>query len=86
MALDEFRTGLRKTTGATAHFIRGELATALRKSPYQVSMLLAGFDGISGGKDGADKSESDDSAAMASETSKSGIGPSLYWMDYLGTM
>jgi 20S proteasome alpha/beta subunit len=32
------------TTPATAHFIRDTLAKALRKAPYQVSSILAGFD------------------------------------------
>jgi 20S proteasome subunit beta 4 len=32
------------TTHATAHFIRKELATALRKGPFQTNILLAGYD------------------------------------------
>mmetsp|Transcript_4708 Transcript_4708/g.6980 ORF Transcript_4708/g.6980 Transcript_4708/m.6980 type:complete len:202 (+) Transcript_4708:62-667(+) len=32
------------TTHAAAHFIRGELATALRRRPYNTNLLLAGFD------------------------------------------
>eukprot|EP00588_Corethron_pennatum_P015699 CAMPEP_0194280332 /NCGR_PEP_ID=MMETSP0169-20130528/16895_1 /TAXON_ID=218684 /ORGANISM="Corethron pennatum, Strain L29A3" /LENGTH=201 /DNA_ID=CAMNT_0039025017 /DNA_START=129 /DNA_END=734 /DNA_ORIENTATION=+ len=32
------------TTEAQANFIRGTLATALRKGPYQVNILLGGYD------------------------------------------
>nr|CAD1819806.1 unnamed protein product [Ananas comosus var. bracteatus] len=32
------------TTAAAANFTRGELATALRKNPYSVNILLAGYD------------------------------------------
>lgn len=32
------------STHAVAHFTRGELATALRRNPYQTNLLLAGFD------------------------------------------
>lgn len=55
-------------------------------------MLLAGFDDISGGKAGAEKTEAEavgkesKGEASATEASTSGVGPSLYWMDYLGTM
>jgi len=94
MSLDEFRSGLRKTTTATAHFIRSTLAQALRRSPYQVNMLLAGFDDVpSKGKDGdadASKGAETDPSKTATGTVKdaptTGVGPSLYWIDYLGTM
>lgn len=47
---------------AVAHFARNELAKSLRsKKPYNVNVLLGGFDKI---------------------TNK----PSLYWMDYLGSL
>eukprot|EP00252_Welwitschia_mirabilis_P016994 TRINITY_DN37796_c0_g1_i1.p1 TRINITY_DN37796_c0_g1~~TRINITY_DN37796_c0_g1_i1.p1 ORF type:complete len:214 (+),score=47.05 TRINITY_DN37796_c0_g1_i1:86-727(+) len=42
--LYQFRNGIPLSTAAAAHFTRGELATALRKSPYFVNVLLAGFD------------------------------------------
>lgn len=32
------------TTKGCAHYIRGQLAEALRKNPYQVNLLLAGYD------------------------------------------
>mmetsp|Transcript_92205 Transcript_92205/g.256647 ORF Transcript_92205/g.256647 Transcript_92205/m.256647 type:complete len:197 (+) Transcript_92205:169-759(+) len=44
MALHELRTGIPLDTDSTAHYIRGELATALRSRPYQVNCLIAGFD------------------------------------------
>ncbi len=44
IALYELRTGIPLSTHAAAHYTRGELATFLRKSPYAVNMLLAGFD------------------------------------------
>ena len=36
--------GLQLSTHGQAHFVRGELATALRKGPYQVNLLLGGYD------------------------------------------
>lgn len=44
VALYQFRNGIPLTTAAAANFTRGELATALRKSPYFVNILLAGYD------------------------------------------
>ncbi|XP_074307198.1 proteasome subunit beta type-2-A-like [Silene latifolia] len=44
VALYQFKNGIPLTTAATANFTRGELATALRKNPYSVNILLAGFD------------------------------------------
>uniref|UniRef100_A0A7S2VZY0 Proteasome subunit beta n=1 Tax=Eucampia antarctica TaxID=49252 RepID=A0A7S2VZY0_9STRA len=41
--------GLKLSTHAQANYARGELATALRKGPYQVNILLGGYDeGIGG--------------------------------------
>ncbi|XP_072951622.1 proteasome subunit beta type-2-B-like [Typha angustifolia] len=42
--LYQFRNGIPLTTAAAANFTRGELATALRKNPYSVNILLAGYD------------------------------------------
>jgi len=42
--LYDLRNGNPLSTHAAAHFTRGELATALRSNPYQVNLLLAGFD------------------------------------------
>ncbi|XP_031475650.1 proteasome subunit beta type-2-A-like [Nymphaea colorata] len=42
--LYQFRNGIPLTTAAAANFTRGELATALRKNPYFVNILLAGYD------------------------------------------
>jgi len=44
VALYQFRNGIPLTTAAAANFTRGELATALRKNPYSVNVLLAGYD------------------------------------------
>mmetsp|Transcript_11838 Transcript_11838/g.27415 ORF Transcript_11838/g.27415 Transcript_11838/m.27415 type:complete len:158 (-) Transcript_11838:414-887(-) len=52
--------GTKLSTHAQANFARNELATALRKGPYQVNGLLAGYD--------------------------EDVGPSLYLLDYLGTL
>ena len=41
--------GLRLSTHAQANFCRGELAKALRKGPYQVNLLLGGYDEGKGG-------------------------------------
>jgi len=48
------------STHAVANFTRQQLATALRKNPYNTNLLLAGYD--------------------------EKTGPSLYFIDYLGTM
>ena len=40
----EFKNGTRLSTTQTANFIRSELAEALRKGPYHVNCILAGFD------------------------------------------
>ncbi|XP_022930296.1 proteasome subunit beta type-2-A [Cucurbita moschata] len=48
VSLYQFRNGIPLTTAAAANFTRGELATALRKNPYSVNILLAGYDKESG--------------------------------------
>lgn len=40
--------GLSLSTHAQANYCRGELATALRKGPYQVNCLLGGYDAKDG--------------------------------------
>jgi 20S proteasome subunit beta 4 len=40
--------GLQLSTAAQANFCRNELATALRKGPYQVNILLGGYDDKTG--------------------------------------
>ncbi|KAF5840408.1 20S proteasome beta subunit D, type 2 [Dunaliella salina] len=42
--LYELRNSTRLSTHAVAHLTRGELAKALRKSPYFCNLLLAGYD------------------------------------------
>ncbi|PRP88115.1 proteasome subunit beta type-2-A-like [Planoprotostelium fungivorum] len=44
MQLYELRLGYPLTTHGAANFTRGEIATALRQRPYQVNMLLGGYD------------------------------------------
>ncbi|KAL0457179.1 UNVERIFIED_CONTAM: putative RNA helicase SDE3 [Sesamum latifolium] len=44
VSLYQFRNGIPLTTAAAANFTRGELATALRKNPYMVNIILAGYD------------------------------------------
>jgi 20S proteasome subunit beta 4 len=39
-----FRNGVDLSTKAVANFTRNELATALRKSPYQTNLLIGGYD------------------------------------------
>ncbi len=58
--LYKYRNDLPMTVKAAANFTRNELATALRRAPYQVNLLMGGFDAKT--------------------------GPSLYYMDYLGSM
>ena len=44
LELQEFRTGVELSVEATAQYMRTELATALRKGPYQVNCLMGGYD------------------------------------------
>jgi hypothetical protein len=44
MKLYELRNGAPLSTRACAHFVRTSLADALRSGPYQVNVLLAGYD------------------------------------------
>ncbi|XP_954530.1 proteasome subunit beta type 2, putative [Theileria annulata] len=39
-----YKTSFSMTTKSMAHFVRQQLAEYLRKSPYQVDLLVAGFD------------------------------------------
>ena len=58
--LYELNNDVGLNTHSTANFIRRELATALRRGPFQTNLLLGGFD--------------------------EGVGPSLYWCDYMGAL
>lgn len=42
------RNGVDLSTKAVANFTRGQLAEALRKSPYNTNLLIAGYDAESG--------------------------------------
>ena len=48
LKLYELNNDLKMGTSAAANFIRNELATALRKGPYQTNLLLAGHDELDG--------------------------------------
>ena len=65
------KNGFGLSTHATASFVRRELATALRKGPYSVNMLIAGCDSPGEGE-------------VAAGADASSAEPALYWMDYLG--
>lgn len=74
VALNEFRSGLKASTKAVASYVRTELAAALRRNPYQVNLLIGGFDAAGAGAGAA-------AAGAAAEG-----GASLYFVDYLGAM
>merc|ERR1712137_435806 len=44
VALNELRTGYKMSTNAAVHFVRGELARALRRGPYLTNLLIGGYD------------------------------------------
>ena len=44
LALQELRTGFELSVESTAQYMRTELAQALRKGPYQVNLLIGGYD------------------------------------------
>ena len=44
LELQEYRTGVELGVDATAQYIRTETATALRKGPFNVNILMAGYD------------------------------------------
>merc|ERR1719231_403030 len=50
VALNKFRSGLTASVHGTASFIRSEMARNLRKSPYQVNMLIGGYSEKEGSK------------------------------------
>ena len=44
IALYEFRSSLKLSTKAAVSYVRSELAYALRSNPYQVNLLIGGWD------------------------------------------
>ena len=48
MELYALNNNMRLSTHATANFMRREMATALRKGPYQTNILLGGYDDSAG--------------------------------------
>jgi hypothetical protein len=69
VALNEFRSGLRASTHSATSYVRNELHSALRQNPFQVNLLIAGFDSsapgssISGYKSASASSASSATAA-----------------------
>lgn len=43
LAFLEYKNGVKLSIDDTANFVRHELAEAIRKGPYNVNVLLAGF-------------------------------------------
>lgn len=71
---------------STCAYIRNELATAMRKNPYQVNMLVGGYDHPAD----AEKDDDDDEEAAAGGAPTPGTairskGPQLVFMDYLAS-
>lgn len=75
LALYSARTSETLNTAAAASWTRNQLATALRKGPYQVNMLFAGYD--------APKSA--DARPMGDDNNEAEGEASLYAMDYLAS-
>ena len=44
LQLQEYRTGFELGVDATAQYMRTELANALRRAPYQVNIMMGGYD------------------------------------------
>ena len=93
VALYSMRNDTDLRPGAVASFTRSELARSLRsRSPYQVNLLLGGWDAL-GGDDVEAESEGDAEKQEGGETKvgkngkvikKTGCGR-LYWIDYLAS-
>eukprot|EP00211_Chloroparvula_japonica_P015388 CAMPEP_0119131972 /NCGR_PEP_ID=MMETSP1310-20130426/11059_1 /TAXON_ID=464262 /ORGANISM="Genus nov. species nov., Strain RCC2339" /LENGTH=199 /DNA_ID=CAMNT_0007122575 /DNA_START=252 /DNA_END=851 /DNA_ORIENTATION=+ len=89
VTLYRMRTGIPLSTKAVAHWTRRQLATALRKGPYQTDMLIAGYD-REGGVTERDDEDGGPSAAAGDtdlpDADGGGGAPSLYFMDYLASL
>ena len=48
LELMELRTGVELGVESTAQYLRTEMATALRKGPFQVNLLMGGYDPVDG--------------------------------------
>jgi 20S proteasome subunit beta 4 len=84
--------GLKSSTHAAASYVRTTLAQAIRKNPYQVNVLMAGYDvprPLDESAAAAASAVAGASPNQGSEDSSSSgtgsTGPSLYWLDYLGS-
>ena len=74
------------STHAVTSYVRTQLHEALRKNPYQVNLLIGGFDGVpnSEGLVLSTANANPNSSNAASSTTALG-SPSLYFIDYLGS-
>lgn len=77
--LHRLRTGLALQTSAAASFTRVQMAEYLRRNPFQVDVLLGGFD-FKGDGENEDKKTED-----KTKEEKDGK-PILYWLDYLASL
>lgn len=68
--------GTKLSIHAQANFARGELAKAIRKGPYQVNVLIGGYDTKKTEKKSTTKKTKEDG----------GNGSVLYYLDYMGTL
>ena len=75
LTMYRLKNGDTLSTSGIANYCRSELATALRKGPFQVNTLLAGWDA---------SSIKTVNGTTVDPTSP-GVG-SLYYIDYMGTM
>ena len=51
IALQNLTTGIKQSCHATANYMSTELSQAMRRGPYQVNVILAGFDAPGAGED-----------------------------------
>lgn len=91
--LNRLRSGFSMSTHATASMIRNELATALRRGPYNVNLLLAGFEEDRTPSSSSASSSSSSASASSStvtdddtpQAAASSGSPSLWFIDYLAS-
>ena len=102
IVLNGYRMGVPFSTAAVANFTRGELAKAVRKRPYQVSLLIGGVDAPPtpfvvkakpAAKSAEEEAAAEGAAAAAAVSSAEEVAAaaapgeaSLYFCDYMGTL
>ncbi|KAI9695759.1 MAG: Proteasome subunit beta type-4 [Bogoriella megaspora] len=85
IALYSMRNDSDLSPGAIASFTRGELGRALRsRSPYQVNLLLGGWDVLGGEEKEVEGKEEGKEGGPVKKLEKEGK-PRLYWIDYLAS-